>query len=345
MPVNRRILDLDLDAEAETDRIVAWLHNNKALTTMYPTSSRRLKIPFTRTSQIGRTALLIMGTLFFGACSKTTPPQAQDSRRDAMPRSANNSRIVFLHHSTGETVWKAGLPAFIQTWNKAHSTAYEIQEQSYPAATGGHTRLRRMLPERLFNKIVSDRYPWDNYPYDYWNLWVAHSGEQRDKAELNLEDLVQSFDVIVFKHCFPVSGLKADDGSPNVASRKKTLANYQLQYEALKTRMHQYPNTRFILWTGAALTQASSNPEDAERARQFSTWVKETWDEQGDNIFIWDFRELETEGGLYLKPEHAYQPDDSHPSMAFAAKVAPLLGKRIVDVIEGRGDCSSLTGQ
>ena len=32
-------------------------------------------------------------------------------------------------------------------------------------------------------------YPWANYPYDYWNLWVKHTGSSRDRGELNLDDL------------------------------------------------------------------------------------------------------------------------------------------------------------
>ncbi|MDP1832135.1 MAG: hypothetical protein Q8K67_08755 [Geothrix sp.] len=262
-----------------------------------------------------------------------------------MPRSAGTERIVLLHHSTGQIVWRGGVPQFIRAWNAAHGTAYQITELTYPSAAGGHTLLNRILPSQTFKKLVSERYPWDNYPYDYWNLWVAHTGEHRDRAELNLDDLARSYDVIVFKHCFPVSRIKADDGSPSVSSPKQTLANFKLQYQALKPRMRQFPQIRFIVWTGAALTQASSNPEDAERARQFSTWVKESWDEKGDNIFVWDFRGLETEGGLFLKPENAHRPNNSHPAKEFAEQVAPFLGRRIVDVIEGRGDSSGLTGR
>ncbi|WP_243318704.1 hypothetical protein [Geothrix paludis] len=254
------------------------------------------------------------------------------------------SRILFLHHSTGEAIWEAGLPQFFQTWNANHGTRYAITEMTYPMANGGHTWLDRMLPTRVFRRLVHDRYPWENNPYDYWNLWVAHAGTARDRQEPNLDDLAASHDVIVFKHCFPISRVLPEDGVPSVASPKKTLANYRLQYEALKTRMHQFPRTTFIVWTGPALTEASTTPEEAERARQFATWVKETWDEKGDNIFVWDFRELETGGGLYLKPAHADGPTNAHPSRAFATKAAPLLGRRIVDVLEGRGDQSSLTG-
>ena len=58
--------------------------------------------------------------------------------------------------------------------------------------------------------------------------------------------------------------------------------------------------------------------------------------------FHLDFDTLETEGGLYLLPE--YSAGDSHPNDTFAQQVAPLFGQRLVNVIEGRGDSTSLTG-
>ncbi len=288
---------------------------------------------------------LVLMVPILASCSRTTAPGTLDSKEHAMPNAARTTRIAFLHHSTGEVIWKGGVPQFIQSWNTAHGTNYEITELPYPNTAGGHTWLRSHLPARIFNKLIHDHYPWDNQPYDYWNLWVAHTGENRDRAEFNLDDLARSYDVIVFKHCYPISNVKPDDGSPSVSSSKQSLANYKLQYEALKVRMHQFPQTRFIVWTGPALTQGVTNPEDAERARQFATWVRATWDEKGDNIFVWDFRELETNGGLYLPPENALDPMEPYPTKALAAKVAPLLGRRIVDVMEGRGDSSSLTGQ
>lgn len=36
--------------------------------------------------------------------------------------------------------------------------------------------------------------------------------------------------------------------------------------------------------------------------------------------------------------------DDSHPNSTFAARVAPYIGRRIVDVIEGAGDSGSIAG-
>jgi len=101
----------------------------------------------------------------------------------------------------------------------------------------------------------------------------------------------------------------------------------------------------FIVWTGAALVAASSSPEHGQRAREFFTWVKQAWDEPGDNIFVWDFFELETEGGNFLLDSYAASVGDSHPSDTFAQTVSPFLAQRVVDVIEGRGDTGSITGQ
>ncbi|BDU74125.1 hypothetical protein [Mesoterricola silvestris] len=284
-----------------------------------------------------RAAALGIALALCVACPGTKPKEAAMAQAPV--------RIVLLHHSTGGEIWKGGVAPFFDAWNAEHGTRYVITEQDYPHTKGTHPRLGRLLPARVFNRLFRDHYPWENYPYDYWNLWVAHQGASRDRSEPNLDDLAKSFDVIVFKHCFPVSSIRADDGAPSVSSRTKTLANYKLQYEALKARMHQFPDRTFIVWTGPALTEASTRPEDAARAREFAAWVKDVWDEKGDNIYVWDFRELETDGGPFLVPGRSVGAGDSHPSPEFSKRVAPLLGRRIVDVIEGRGDGSSLTGR
>jgi uncharacterized protein YjdB len=233
-------------------------------------------------------------------------------------------RIAYLHHSTGNAVWSGGVPQFFAAYNAAHGTQYQITEIQYPDTGGG--------------------YPWANYPYDYWNLWVNHTGTSQDRGELNLDQIAANYDVIVFKHCFPVSAINADDGNPSVSSSTQTIANYQLQYAALNNRLKQFPTKKFIIWTGAALTSATTNAAQAQRARDFFAWVRTTWDQPGDNIFVWDFDTLETGGGLYMNDAYANSPSDPHPNSGFSATVAPYIGQRIVDVIEGRGDSGSITG-
>jgi len=246
-----------------------------------------------------------------------------------------NARIAFLHHSTGGNVWAGGVEPAIKAWNESHSTNHQITEIPYPASTGGHSTLAALLPMRAVHALVA-HYPWSNYPYDYWNLWVAHAGGNRVLGERTLEELAAAYDVIVFKHCYPVSGILPDDGHPDVASPRKTLANYKLQYEALRARLRQFPRTRFILWTAPALTKEATTPDQAQRAQDFVLWVKNTWDQPGDNIHLWDFRAIETDGGLYLKPEFATSTQDPHPNPALCRKAAPLLAQRILEVVEGR---------
>jgi hypothetical protein len=229
-----------------------------------------------------------------------------------------SAKVVFLHHSTGGVVWNAGVPAWFDAYNAAHGTGYVVTEQLYPSTAGG--------------------YPYANYPYDYWNIWVNHAGASPYLGESTLELLTPQYDVIVFKHCFPVSDIGPDTGSPDVASPVQTLENYELQYAALRAKLRSFPSNRFIVWTGAAKLAVNTTPEKAARAKEFFDWVRTVWDEPGDNIYVWDFFGLETDGGMYLSPEHAASASDDHPNTTFAAEVAPLFAQRVVDVIEGRGD-------
>ncbi len=240
----------------------------------------------------------------------------------AQESAPTQARILFLHHSTGECVWNGGVKAWFDTYNKAHKTAYQISEQNFPK---------------------EQPYGWNNYPYDYWNIWVRHAGQKPFKSEPTLEMLTPKYDVIIFKHCFPVSGIDEDGGSADVASEDKRIENYKLQYAALKKKLREFPKTRFIVWTGAALVKGETDEAAARRAKTFFDWVRTTWDERGDNIFIWDFRSLETEGGLFLKADYA--AGDSHPNETFSRKVAPLFCQRIVDVIRGAGDTANITGK
>jgi hypothetical protein len=230
--------------------------------------------------------------------------------------------IALLHHSTGNCIWKGGVPEWFEKYNAENNTSYEIIEQAFPK---------------------QEPYGWKNYPYDYWNIWVDHAGPEPYMEEPTLEMLTQKYELISWKHCYPVSKVQEDTGSPDVASEEKRLENYKLQYDALKEKMHQFPDTRFLVWTGAALVEPSSNDEEGQRARAFFEWAKNEWDEPGDNIFLWDLYELETEGGLFLKPEHAPEPTNSHPSDAFSQMAAPCFCQRVVDILEGRGDSGSLT--
>jgi len=286
----------------------------------------------------------VIGLVLMAGCSQddsaseggaSMPEPSQSSRPPH--RVSGSASIVFLHHSTGEVIWlgttskaaqafgKSAVKNWINRYNRKNDTHYKIEQMTFPTTSQG--------------------YPWANYPYDYYNIWVKNAGDTPYRGEPTLEMLTDKHDVVVWKHCFPVGNILPDTGSPDVDSDEKRLENYKLQYAELKKKMHSFPDTTFIAWTGAALTEASTTPEEAQRANEFFDWVKTEWDEPGDNIFLWDFYALETEGGLYLNLEHAAAPDDPHPTPEFADKVAPLFGRRIVDVVEGKGDSTPLTGR
>jgi hypothetical protein len=259
---------------------------------------------------------------------------------DTIVQDEGSYKIIFLHHSTGYVVWKGQpkgmekiknifneineVPEWFHNYNLENGTNYFIQEQSFPKGKP---------------------YAWENFPYDYYNIWVKNAGDQPYMEEPTLEILTDKYDLIIFKHCFPVDYIEEDTGYPDVNSPEKRIENYKLQYEALKEKMHQFPDKMFLLWTGAANVEVKTTPEYASRTRKFFEWVKNEWDTEGDNIFIWDFYELETEGGLYLANSNAVNPQDSHPSKEFGSKVAPLFCQRIVDVIETNGQKTTLKGE
>ena len=240
-------------------------------------------------------------------------------------------KIIFLHHSTGRCIWvgdsnkylfritgKGSVQKFFDDHNLKNKTDYIISSQIFP----------KKYP-----------YGWKNYPYDYYNIWVKHAGSQKYLDEPTLEMLAPEYNVIIFKHCFPVGRIQPDKGMPDVASEEKTMENYKLQYNALKEKMHSFPDNKFIVWTPPAMLRSQVTDEQALRTYEFYRWLIDEWDEDGDNIFMWDFYKYETDGGLYLEEKNAYGPGDSHPGKTFSEKVAPLFCRFIIDVIESKAEC------
>ncbi|MFZ2340482.1 MAG: hypothetical protein WAW07_12265 [Bacteroidales bacterium] len=261
----------------------------------------------------------------------------------------SDMNILYIHHSTGGVIWqgekasiitraarkissklaeavgsKAKLPSLFDKYNQENNKNYLIKEIAFPKA----------VP-----------YGWHNYPYDYYDIWVKHAGNEPYMEEPTLEILTKQYQVISFKHCFPVSNIQPDKDSADINSDYKSLANYKLQYGALRDKLHEFPGTKFIVWTGAAQAKGAVSEDQALRAREFFTWVKEEWDLPGDNIHIWDIYELETEGGLYLREEYATSDTDSHPNSVFASKAVGLVFDRIIDVIENNGTRTNLKGE
>lgn len=243
---------------------------------------------------------------------------------------ASMKKIIFLHHSTGYNIWvgntnryvykitrKGDVQKYFDEYNRKNKTDFAISEMAFPK---------------------SSPYGWKNYPYDYYNIWVKNADDVDYMEEPTLEILTGKYEVIIFKHCFPVSRISEDTGSPDIDSEVKSIENYKLQYNALKTKMHEFPENKLIVWTPAVNTKNGMTEDEAVRTSQFHDWIISEWDEKGDNIFIWDFYKYETEGGLYLAEKNAYSPDNSHPNREFSARAASLFSQFIIDVITAKAE-------
>jgi len=247
-------------------------------------------------------------------------------------------KVIFLHHSLGKIVWtgstskwvkakhklgmKTAVPKWFANYNKRSEVKYELSEIDFPQR---------------------DPYGWKNFPYDYYNLWVKKNGTEQ-YPDPTLEELTKVYNVVIIKHCYPVSRIEASNGF-DINSDKKTLENYKAQYQALREKFNQFPDTKFIVWTSAALNKNRTNSEEGERTKEFVRWVKEEWDKPEDNVYLWDFYELETQGGLFLRDEFVEGERDSHPNTKFAQIAYPLFCQRIVDVVENNGSTTDLTGK
>jgi hypothetical protein len=279
------------------------------------------------------TAATIM--LFSTSCSRQEQPA--------------DTNIIFLHHSTGSFLWygkrasvisraagvvsqdlretlrgKGKLFKYFEEYNQNNGTSYYIEERDFPK---------------------SEPYGWKNFPYDYYNIWVNNEGNEPYLEEPTLEILTGQYQVIIFKHCFPVSRIEPDLDLADINSEYKSLSNYKLQYTALRNKLLEFPETRFILFTGAVHVENKLDPEQAARTKEFFDWVRDQWDQPGDNIYLWDLYEIQTEGGLYFKNEYAISDNNSHPNNKFSSYAGKLLFNRIVDVIGNDGEGTLLTGE
>ncbi|MGD9210403.1 MAG: hypothetical protein PVI90_06480 [Desulfobacteraceae bacterium] len=242
---------------------------------------------------------------------------------------AGNQKIILLRHSTGGNLFQQGdVKDWVSDYNSKNGTSYDISMRAYPDSP----------------------YDWKNYPYDYWNLWVnPDSPAKASNPSIDtLESLAEDYDMIVFKHCFPGSGIEADTGSASVSSSAKRLENYKLQYKALREKFDTMPDTIFMVWTLAPLHRLNTTTSDAKRAAEFVDWVKNTWlTEDGKNhpnIFIFDFwgNVAETSGNpsngktntLRYAYEASHSSSDSHPNSTANKTVGPIFAQRVVDVIE-----------
>jgi hypothetical protein len=261
----------------------------------------------------------------------------------------SNMNIIFLHHSTGGVIWEGGSSSLAS--NMARKVSNRLADFLSPKAKlpalfdefNEKQNKNYRIKEMIFPKPAP--YGWNNYPFDYYNIWVKNSGQRPFLGEPTLELLTKEFQVIIFKHCFPSSNILADLDSADINSDIKTISNYKLQYLILRDKLHDFPDTKFILFTGPAQVKSLTTEDQARRSREFYEWVTRDWDLPFDNIYLWDLYKLQTGGDLYFRDDYAVSPYDSHPNEEFASKAVKLLFNRIIDIVENKGSGTQLTGE
>ncbi len=237
--------------------------------------------------------------------------------------------IIFLTHSVGSGLYKEGKIAerFTQ-YNADHGTDYLINRRSYP----------------------EEPYPWDNDPYDYWNVWVNGTCSSNVTGYGCLSSIVEKYDVVIMKHCYTAARIEPDIGAPDIASNRKSIENYKLQYRAIRDRLDSYPETKFIVFTLTPRHRLRTDAAQAARAKSFADWVKNEWlQEDGKehgNIFIFDWWGYIAENNpapeqgavncLRYDYEKDHSSDNSHPNLLANETMGPVFANYIVETIEGR---------
>lgn len=249
---------------------------------------------------------------------------------------AQNESIIFLHHSTGRLAYNGGNVAdSFKTYNQANGTNYSIAERNFP----------------------DKPYPWANYPYDYWKIWLDGYCEEKKNdpgyASVEcLEGLTAKYNTIVLKHCYPGADILEDIGKPEITSSRKSLENYKVQYRALREKFAQFPNNHFVIWTLAPRHHlVGGAPANAWRAKQFVEWVKNEWlTEEGktySNIHIFDYFTLSAEMDeqavaprypycLKYEYELKHDDDDSHPNAVAARELGTAFYQYLIANLRSR---------
>lgn len=300
--------------------------NGEAVAVVGRFASRRTKSSLAAVAAVAAVGLVVLAGCGLGNGGRPKgPPVGQSGFGNAEAPAGNGNSVIYLHHSTGNNIWEGGIREAVQAQNEVNGTSIAIKEQNYPYKP----------------------HPWENNPYEYWNLWVNHSGENRYEEQPSLEQIASDFDVIVWKNCYITAGMEADDGNPDVSSPKKTLANYKLQYDALKEKMNSFPDKTFVVWTVPPKTKGDTNDEAAKLTNEFVEWTKSEWDVPGDNIHLWDYHALAMEGspdGVHPKDGYSVGEKDSHPGKEISASASKRFAQRLSDVMAGQGDTAPITG-
>ena len=134
--------------------------------------------------------------------------------------------------------------------------------------------------------------------------WDLPSGEQ--------------YDIIAFKSCFPASNICSDSD----------LDDYMDWYETVRDVTREHPEILFIAMSTPPLTPDNTEPDCAERAREFNDWLLGEFTEGEMNLVAYPLFDVlagddqSQDDYNCLREEYTDDPYDSHPNRRANVAVA-----------------------
>jgi len=234
------------------------------------------------------------------------------------------TNLFFLHHSTGQGIIHGGMRQHISDYNDANGTSFEFWDHCYtwpslPDWPGG-------LVDPDGNGTGTDYGgPCDaTDPWDLHEIWTSTEAEYTATRNAILDN----HEVIAFKSCFPASAISSD----------AMLAEYQTYYLGMRDVFDTRLDRLFVVMSTPPLHPEMTDMQEANRAREFSGWLKSAEYLDGHpNVVCFDlFDELAAPLGSgmeanMLREEYRPEEVDSHPNALGNQTVAPVLAQFLID--------------
>jgi hypothetical protein len=252
---------------------------------------------------------------------------AMDFRRFVRvpPGGAGNLRILFLHHSTGRNLIEQGeVRRIIAKRNEQEGTQHELWDHDYNEIGLTDAQGRRTG--------ISFEIPDDNTDPD--GLETLFRQPVHDPPDNALSHLL-SFDVVIFKSCFPVCAIRSDE----------QLKRYKEHYLSIRETLVQHPEVLFVAVTPpplvsvpvvSGITPTSSRwttLAEGKRARAFARWLTSEEFRRGEpNIAAFDLFDLlagpensvVSPNALRVEYRSGRLGRDPHPNERANRAIAPL---------------------
>lgn len=280
---------------------------------------------------------------------------AQGSMQDdSSPAERQMTNAIFLHHSVG-----SGLIAEGQLRSLMTARGFQLYDQ-------GYNEHGLTLPSGEPSGY-GYRVPDDNTDPDGLAAIFAQTVDPESVAGIgepsNTISGLLRHDVIIFKSCFPASGIVSD----------AHLETYKGYYRSIRSFANDHPDHVFIALSPPPLEPGSTNRAEAARARTFANWLKSPEFAAPDtNVFVFDLFDVLAEvdrqradvnmlRASYRLANESYRPKavikrlanfgfesfgssrylgdgDSHPNARANAIVAPILARAVESAVRTRSD-------